>query len=229
MWIPRTPRRPDFCGCPPCPLCFDWASDEGLKIEDGMQKFTRDMLGDRAPSAQEKETLDEAADRVHLGNLNRKIEQEAAQEQRLLAEDIHWIERKTSEIAAQRRAEAARPAPAPPRTVTCDDIDVEDKIAELAQAERERVTVEIRRTEIAAKEKSVWANIYQEALRASMQQPGNIIVEPPAPVLYGFAGTGDNNVNPLRLSEQALKESLREQREREAGLLLPIYKPLVSR
>lgn len=55
MWIPKRPKPGDFCGCPPCPICFDWQSPEAdtrdryeklweeKKIMDGMTKFLQDM------------------------------------------------------------------------------------------------------------------------------------------------------------------------------------------
>jgi hypothetical protein len=75
MWVPKVPRRPDFCGCPPCPLCYDWA-DEGKEVMQGFLKFCLDMLGrtledalSRLPTPelrdQFRNQMRELADRVH--------------------------------------------------------------------------------------------------------------------------------------------------------------------
>ena len=67
MWVPRTPKRADFCGCPPCPLCYDWATDAPAgRVQDawvqeiisGMTKFTDDLLDGKEPTETEKETLE---------------------------------------------------------------------------------------------------------------------------------------------------------------------------
>jgi hypothetical protein len=75
MWVPKVPRRPDFCGCPPCPLCYDWV-DENRVAMDGFLKFCLDMLGrtladalSRLPTPELREQFEkqmrELADRVH--------------------------------------------------------------------------------------------------------------------------------------------------------------------
>jgi hypothetical protein len=135
MWVPRTPRRPDFCGCPPCPLCFDWAEDN--RIESGMTKYIRDILGaDRQSTAQEKKTLDDVAEKIHAANLARpqQIEEQVREQQE--AQNTRWCAVGIAQLAKTRRIEAARPKPAP-RAVTCDDIDVEKKIADLEAEEKE--------------------------------------------------------------------------------------------
>lgn len=57
MFVPKVPRRYDFCGRPPCGLCFDWVDptpppppDEPLVVcepvrVDGVMKMTEDLTG----------------------------------------------------------------------------------------------------------------------------------------------------------------------------------------
>lgn len=42
MWKPRSPLPRDFCGRPPCPLCFDWHGADS--IQDGMQHLAMELL-----------------------------------------------------------------------------------------------------------------------------------------------------------------------------------------
>lgn len=68
-WVEKVPRRYDFCGCPPCGLCYDYVEDlkdpaiEQAKIE-GIAKMALDLLG-RMPTAPERQRLEEEADRAH--------------------------------------------------------------------------------------------------------------------------------------------------------------------
>lgn len=106
MWVPRTPKRADFCGCPPCPLCFCWAGGES--VTDGMDKFISDMLGGQRPTAAERKVLEDSAERIHVGNLARpeRIEREfreADQERGDAMQMGHFLKE-------QRRA-AERPEP----------------------------------------------------------------------------------------------------------------------
>lgn len=57
MFVPKVPRRYDFCGCPPCALCFDWVEPvppqptpeeeqtcEPVRV-DGIDKAAMDLTG----------------------------------------------------------------------------------------------------------------------------------------------------------------------------------------
>jgi hypothetical protein len=75
MWVPKVPRRPDFCGCPPCPLCYDWA-DENKEVMQGFLKFCLDMLG---------RTLEDALSRLPTPELRDQFEKQM----RELADRVH--------------------------------------------------------------------------------------------------------------------------------------------
>lgn len=103
-WVPRTPKRSDFCGCPPCPLCFCWAGYDGLV--DGMTKFTQDMLGAKKPSKNEEQVLKDAAEAIHVANLSLPERVDAELKE---ADRTQHIQRQADAMLAQQRAEAARP------------------------------------------------------------------------------------------------------------------------
>lgn len=105
MWVPRTPKRADFCGCPPCPLCFCWAG--GDKLMDGMDKFASDLLG-RDPNADEREILNRSAEKIHTGNLSRPVEIERQFRE---ADESRGNEMQMEYFLKQKRIEAARPPP----------------------------------------------------------------------------------------------------------------------
>lgn len=71
MWAIKIPKRSDFCGCPPCPLCFNWV--DGEKNVTGIDKMAWDLLG-RDYTPKERPTLQAAAERIHEANLNRQPE-----------------------------------------------------------------------------------------------------------------------------------------------------------
>lgn len=70
MWIEITPRRPDFCGSPPCPLCYRWGENNGVSMT-GLERMSLELTGkflDELTEA-EKDELQKVADRIHAGAL----------------------------------------------------------------------------------------------------------------------------------------------------------------
>jgi hypothetical protein len=115
MWVPRTPKRSDFCGCPPCPLCYDWATEPPAgRVQDawvqeiisGMTKFTGDVLEGKKPTESEKETLQKAAEKIHVANLNAdRIYSDQLRE----ADQAQNTQRQMDALLAAKRREAAAP------------------------------------------------------------------------------------------------------------------------
>jgi hypothetical protein len=124
MWVPRTPKRADFCGCPPCPICYAWADGNGTDPVDGIEQMARDMLG-RAPSPQEKATLEQSAEKIHIGNLARVKETEERIAAREAAEEQRWADIKMDAFLKQQRREAARPKPTVDSRPCLDDLPAE--------------------------------------------------------------------------------------------------------
>lgn len=128
MWVPRTPKRSDFCGCPPCPLCYDWATEPPTgRVQDawvqeiisGMTKFTGDVLEGKKPTESEKETLQKAAEKIHVANLNAdRIYSDQLRE----ADQAQNTQRQMDALLAAKRREAA--APKPLNTVVLDGRDL---------------------------------------------------------------------------------------------------------
>lgn len=128
MWVPRTPKRADFCGCPPCPLCYDWATDAPAgRVQDawvqeiisGMTKFTQDMLDGTAPTEAEEQVLKDAAEKIHVANLSR--DERIAEEIRV-ADKAQHTARQMNAMLATKRSEAAVPKPL--NTITLDGMDL---------------------------------------------------------------------------------------------------------
>jgi hypothetical protein len=122
MWVPRTPMRPDFCGCPPCPMCYCWAGDDG--VVDGITKMTRDMLGDQKPTPAQKKQLKKGAELVHANNIARKESEQLQEQQRRDTEAVKWTEREANAFLTQRAKEKkrAKPRKVDPRPVL-DNLD----------------------------------------------------------------------------------------------------------
>lgn len=136
MWIEVAPRPRDFCGRPPCPLCFRW--EDGGKIVAGLHKFALDLLGKAIESLDNGEALRlrKAAENIHRDGLGvTPIEPEG-----LPPADIGMSEvQQLSGWFKERRQNAAQA----PRTVTCDEIadrnqrrEAEKKAARKAKEER---------------------------------------------------------------------------------------------
>lgn len=106
MWVPRTPKRADYCGCPPCPLCFCWAGGES--ITDGIDQMALDMLG-RPATDGERTILQDSAEKIHAGNLARpeKIEREFRE-----ADEERGDAMQMAHFLKEQRTMASRP-PAP--------------------------------------------------------------------------------------------------------------------
>lgn len=70
MWIEITPRRFDFCGRPPCDLCYRWGEDNGVGMS-GLERMSLELTGKFLDelTPKEKEDLQKAADRIHKGAL----------------------------------------------------------------------------------------------------------------------------------------------------------------
>lgn len=177
MYVPKVPRRRDFCGCPPCGICFDWVEPAPPKeVEksdpidtsdpvatgyrtDGVRKMIEEILGpDVTPTADQKAQIYEGAMLAHLYNLDqsKKTPQEAHQE----IIDESFIRQGVEAFLKQKRIEAAVVRP-PVNTRNLDDMA--DEIAKKEAEKKEE-------TEKAAKEKQrVKAEMMAEAYYGKSQ------------------------------------------------------------
>lgn len=82
MWQVKIPKRNDFCGCPPCPLCYIWGDDLTQDLVDGIQKMKDDLLeiskpkgflGERKLSSDEEKAIEDAAELIHARNLESNL------------------------------------------------------------------------------------------------------------------------------------------------------------
>lgn len=126
MWVPKIPKREDFCGCPPCGLCFDWVEENPAGEEqgyrtDGMRKITEDLLGkDVTPTPEQKRQIVEGIDRVHVYNLNRsKVTPEQANKDTI---DESFTRREVEGFLKQKAKEANAVRPKIDTRPTLDEI-----------------------------------------------------------------------------------------------------------
>jgi hypothetical protein len=68
MWVEKNPLPPDFCGEPPCSICYDWADDNGVRMP-GMEKFALDLIGRVEISEGERVQLMKLAEKIHVEGL----------------------------------------------------------------------------------------------------------------------------------------------------------------
>lgn len=127
MWIVKIPKRYDFCGMPPCGLCFDWVEGESAPV-DGIVKMARDVLGKESITEEEERQLIAAAEHVH-------VIKKAEAEKRLppiadLAaayDDRQAVVAMGIQLAAAVKARKAAPTP-PKRAVLLDQIDMPNPV-----------------------------------------------------------------------------------------------------
>lgn len=144
MWVPKIPKRADFCGCPPCGLCFVWVDEnpEPVVVEqeqeeeqaapvdpeplvvDGVLQMARELLG-RDPNPAELQIIKEAADRVHQKNLLRKREEQEAELARKQADADQRMAGVLDSIIKDKIKEREAPKLPPKNYVTIDDMDPE--------------------------------------------------------------------------------------------------------
>src|SRR5579872_7519657 len=99
-WVVKNPRRPDFCGCPPCPLCYDWADKSS--VNDGLRQFMFDLLKGKEPTKEEERTLTEAAQAIHVRNLSADERLEAEIRE---ADRAQHLERQIGAVLARPKPE----------------------------------------------------------------------------------------------------------------------------
>lgn len=143
-WIVKNPKRSDFCGCPGCPLCYDWAEykeeeaqiDLVVEIEEeapepeivsvisGVDKMAGDLLGRKATS-DERAALRDGAVLIHEGNKLRNA---------AYVENFHiqHTEMQVQAVIKQVQRERANPPREniPVNTVVIDNME-ESKVREM--------------------------------------------------------------------------------------------------
>lgn len=121
MWVEKSPQPSYFCGCPPCPICFDWVEDNGASIT-GIAHVVKELTGKPIDQATPEEIMavSDGIEKIHAANLagiTFPVE---------TREDA--IARRTTEIRMEGFLKEKRIVREPPKklnTITCDDIDME--------------------------------------------------------------------------------------------------------
>ena len=121
MFVEKTPRPWDFCGCVGCPRCYDWADDLRGGVVDGFIKFVSEMLQGRPATEGETRQLQEGADRVHLFNKNKPspLDEAAALYDEARAEE--FLQR---QLTAKVKARAKEATVAKVNRVVLDHIEI---------------------------------------------------------------------------------------------------------
>lgn len=149
MWVPKIPRRYDFCGCPPCGLCFDWLEPErpveiteedpieataGYRI-DGVRKMVEDIVGPNSTEEQRRQIY-EGAILVHEKNKLNAAKDPVESHQESLDEGFT---RRGVESFLRQKAVEASVVKKPVNYITCDSIA--DKAAEKKTTIEEEIKV----------------------------------------------------------------------------------------
>lgn len=130
MFVPKKPKRIDFCGCPPCPLCYVWVEPpppieqvvEEPKEVDGIVKMGQIILG-RDPTPDEMPALKRAAETIHEQNLLRTRDQQQAEAIRKNVDREQHIGMVCEAIIKDKARERNAPKPKELNTVNLDDME----------------------------------------------------------------------------------------------------------
>lgn len=126
MYVVKKPKRSDFCGCPPCPLCYDWCDDieakkseEEQRVVPGIIAMGMELMGKKKLTQPEIALMKEAGAKIHAANLARPKQQE---EEFQAAVELRQLE------VFLETAEASKPkkVPVKPRNKTLDDMTPEE-------------------------------------------------------------------------------------------------------
>lgn len=121
MWVEKIPRRADFCGCPGCTLCYDWATDEGVKIA-GVIKVGQELTGKKRVSKKQQAAIRKGARLAHA-RLKEKKKEKPLSAAELLAAYDERIEKQFQAAALKKiRLEKSKGMGISKRTVLIDNL-----------------------------------------------------------------------------------------------------------
>lgn len=120
MWIPILPMRADFCGHPPCELCFQWQEDNG-QILGGKYKMALDLLQKpyEALNKDERKQLNQLATKIHKGGIAAIASPPDESPPPAPIADIGMSSTRQLEGWLKNRRQKEAPKP---RQLTCDEI-----------------------------------------------------------------------------------------------------------
>jgi len=161
-WIEAAPRRLDFCGQPPCPLCYRWTDEGGQPPINGLHKMALDLLQKGWDDLSKDERRD-------LEGIGRKIHKDGIA---ALASPPDELPPPPADIGMDSvrqiegwLSERKRSMPAKPRVLTCDEIAERQGAKE---AEQQRKAKE--RNERLKEAREV-AQIFADAQRGQDERP----------------------------------------------------------
>jgi hypothetical protein len=123
MWVEKIPRRADFCGCPGCTLCYDWATDEGVKVP-GVVWVARELTGKKRVSRKDRAAVRKGARAAHARLKVAKKEKKPSPAELLAAYDER-LEKQLQAAQFKKIRMSNKPAsPISKRTVLLDHIEI---------------------------------------------------------------------------------------------------------
>jgi hypothetical protein len=129
MWVEKIPRRSDFCGCPGCGLCYDWATDEGAKVP-GVVWVARELTGKKRVSRKDRAAVRKGAKAAHA-RLKKPPKVKAPTQAELLAAYDERIEKQFQAAALKKiRLEKKKGMGISKRTVLIDNLALPTRVRE---------------------------------------------------------------------------------------------------
>lgn len=158
-YVERVPRRWDFCGCPPCPVCYDPVITDDQKAPI-FEEVMKEIYGE-GPKPQNEQEYEWAHVAAHHCREELKAGDFFATEDR-----ARMTQMQIDDLL--KRAKKARQAPKPLNTVNLDDMPMET-VSKMTQKAQVKEDVDARKTEYSDADR-YWANKAREADQQAMQQ-----------------------------------------------------------
>jgi hypothetical protein len=132
MWVEKIPRRADFCGCPGCTLCYDWATDEGVKIP-GVIKVGQELTGKRRITKKQQAAIRKGARLAHA-RLKKPPKVKPLSDAELLAAYDERMEKQLQAAQFKKIRMSNKPAsPISKRTVLIDNLVLPTQVRDTGQ------------------------------------------------------------------------------------------------
>jgi hypothetical protein len=127
-WVVKLPKRSDFCGQPPCGLCFAWVDPITAEQTDGVKKNAQDLTQKKRVTKKELAAVRKGLKAAHA--LKKEIAKRPQPDQAQLLAEFAQAQAIRDESAFLRRAHAkakARQVTASVVTVLLDNIEMPEE------------------------------------------------------------------------------------------------------
>ena len=133
IYVPKVPRRFDFCGAPPCPLCFNPVTLDDQPIPSFQELMREIYKGGPAPQNEKEYELAHVAAHQTRRELDDRLRE---------ADEAQMTHRQVEALLRNKQCEAR--APKPLNRVNCDDLAAKEAPEQQEkEAQKEQAPVKV--------------------------------------------------------------------------------------